>query len=165
MGPVNEASREHILGTSMSTEKLQPYEGVIIGGEHCFAVRVYYEDTDVGGVVYHANYLRFMERARSDLLRVLGIDQRAAFEKGEGIYAVTEVQIRYWKPAKFDDALLVRTRMEALRHASCMLKQKIMRGDELLTEATVKLAFLTSEGRPQRQPVEWVKKFESITPA
>jgi acyl-CoA thioester hydrolase len=145
----------------MSTE-FKPYEGALVGREHRYAVRVYYEDTDVGGVVYHANYLRFMERARSDLLRVLEIDQRAAFEKGEGIYAVTEVQIRFCRPAKFDDALLVVTRLETLRHASCALRQTIMRGDELLTEAKVVIAFLSPDGRPQRQPAEWVAKFEAI---
>jgi acyl-CoA thioester hydrolase len=150
----------HILCMDSS----KPYEGFLTSGEHHFAVRVYYEDTDVGGVVYHANYLRFMERARSDLLRVLGIDQRAAFEQGIGIYAVTEVQIQYRKPAKFDDALLIVTRLETLRHASCALTQQILRNGELLAQAKVVIAFLSPEGRPRKQPDEWVQKFQSLNP-
>ena len=81
----------------MGIEK--PYEGAFVGDAHHFALRVYIEDTDLGGVVYHANYIRFLERARSDLLRAAGIDQRAAIEKGEGVYAVAELRIKYIKPA------------------------------------------------------------------
>ena len=72
-----------------------PYQGRFVGKAHHFAVRVYFEDTDFSGVVYHANYLRFMERGRSDLLRLLGIDQRGAHEGGEGVYVVADLQIRY----------------------------------------------------------------------
>jgi acyl-CoA thioester hydrolase len=146
----------------MSTEFKKPYEGALVGNEHFFALRVYFEDTDVGGVVYHANYLRFLERARSDLLRALGIDQRAAIEKHEGVYAVTEMSIKYCKPAKFDDDLLIVSGLEDLRRASCVIKQKIMRGEDIITEARVTVAFLTPEGRPHRQPLEWVKKLELI---
>ena len=70
-----------------------------MGSEHRFPVHVYFEDTDLSGVVYHANYLRFMERARSDMLRAAGIDQRAAFESGEGVYAITNLAIRYRRRA------------------------------------------------------------------
>ncbi|MGL4314378.1 MAG: thioesterase family protein, partial [Sphingomonas sp.] len=78
----------------------QPGQGRFDGREHRFAVRVYFEDTDVSGVVYHANYLRFMERARSDMLALVGIDQRAAHDAGEGAYAVTALDIAYRAPAR-----------------------------------------------------------------
>jgi acyl-CoA thioester hydrolase len=146
----------------MNTDIKKPYSGGFEGRAHYFAVRVYFEDTDVGGVVYHANYLRFLERARSDLLRCLGIDQRACLEKGAGVYAVTEMQIKYCKPARFEDELVVVSHLAEMRRASCVIKQQIMRGDELLTDATSTVAFLNGDGRPTRQPAEWVKKFESI---
>ena len=75
----------------MNSETPEPYAGHFIGKTHYFALRVYFEDTDLGGVVYHANYLRFLERARSDLLRSLGINQREAIENGTGVYAVAAV--------------------------------------------------------------------------
>ena len=85
----------------------QPQAGHFAGGEHRLPLRVYYEDTDLSGVVYHANYLRYMERARSDMLREAGIDQRAAHEAGEGAYAVADLHIRYLAPARLNDALVV----------------------------------------------------------
>lgn len=124
-------------------------------------MRVYFEDTDLSGIVYHANYLRFMERARSDLLHVLDIDQRSTFEAGLGYYAVSDIQIRYRAPARLDDALLVSTRALDVRAASVRMEQHILRGDMLLTEAAVTAAFLSAAGRPQRQPAEWVRRFGS----
>ena len=81
----------------------EPYAGAFVGRTHHFALRVYFEDTDVAGVVYYANYLKYMERARSDMLRVVGIDQRAAIESGEGVYVVAEAHIKYRASAKLDD--------------------------------------------------------------
>jgi acyl-CoA thioester hydrolase len=133
-----------------------------VGHTHYFALRVYIEDTDLGGVVYHANYLRYLERARSDLLRSAGIDQRGAIENGKGVYAVAEVHIKYCKPAKLDDELVIMSQLAELRGASCVIVQKIMRGHELVAEATVTAAFLNPEGRPKRQPPEWVEKFERL---
>jgi acyl-CoA thioester hydrolase len=146
----------------MSTEVEKPYAGCFKGNTHYFALRVYIEDTDLGGVVYHANYLRFLERARSDLLRSLGIDQRAAIENGQGVYAVSEMRIKYCKPARLDDDLVILTHVRDIRGACCVLCQKIMRGQDLLADATVTAAFLNSQGRPTRQPPDWVKKFERI---
>jgi acyl-CoA thioester hydrolase len=140
----------------------QPYEGAFDGATHRFALRVYFEDTDVAGIVYYANYLRFMERARSDMLRLLGVDQRAALETGEGVYAVADVAIRYRAPARLGDDLLVVTDIEAVRAASVLIHQRVMRGDEILTDATVTAAFLSPEGRPRRQPREWVERFEHL---
>ena len=114
-----------------------PYQGHFDGKRHLFAVRVYFEDTDFSGVVYHARYLHFMERARSDMLACVGIDQRSVHEEGAGAYAVTEMNIKYRRPAKFDDALLVVSTVEAVRAASCDIHQAVMRGDDILTEARV----------------------------
>ena len=128
-----------------------------MGKAHRFALRVYFEDTDVAGIVYYANYLRFMERARSDMLRAVGIDQRSALESGEGVYAVAEANIRYRAPARLDDELVVVSRVREVRAASCVIHQQVMRGDEILTDATVTAAFLSPEGRPKRQPLDWTE--------
>lgn len=146
------------------TEMLRdrPYEGAFQGRVHRFAVRVYFEDTDTAGVVYYANYLRFMERARSDMLRAVGIDQRAAMDSGEGVYVVADLAIKYRAPAKLDDALVVVSRVLEVRAASCVIHQRVMRGSDVLTDATVTAAFLSPEGKPKRQPREWVRKFESL---
>jgi acyl-CoA thioester hydrolase len=139
-----------------------PYEGAFEGTTHRFAIRVYFEDTDLAGMVYYANYLRFMERARSDMLRLLGVDQRAALEGGEGVYAVAEVTIKYRAPARLGDDLLVVTDLKAVRAASVLIHQRVMRGDEILADAMVTAAFLTPDGRPRRQPRDWVRRFERL---
>ena len=141
-----------------------PASGTVDAGVHRLGVRVYFEDTDLSGIVYHANYLRFMERGRSDLLRVLGIAQRAAFEAGEGVYAVADLSIRYLRPARLDDDLLVETRCLAIGGASVTMEQRILRGAELLIEATVRAGFLTPGGRPRRQSADWVEKFRAMLP-
>jgi acyl-CoA thioester hydrolase len=141
---------------------VKPAEGVLREGAHRFPVRVYFEDTDVAGIVYYANYLRFMERARSDLLRLIGVDQRAAIEGGEGVYAVAEVTLRYRAPARLADDLVIVTEVAEVRSASVLIHQRVMRGEEVLTEGTVTAAFLTPEGRPRRQPRGWVEKFERL---
>ena len=141
-----------------------PIAGRFVGREHRFPVRVYFEDTDFSGVVYHANYLRFMERARSDMLRVAGIDQRDAFANGEGVYAVADLTIRYRRPARFDDALVIASTVEQLRAAACVIQQRVMLGDELKAEAKVLAAFLSPDGRPRRQPRPWIDAFERLLP-
>ncbi|HEX9948296.1 MAG TPA: YbgC/FadM family acyl-CoA thioesterase [Allosphingosinicella sp.] len=132
------------------------------GATHLFPLRVYFEDTDVAGIVYYANYLRFIERARSDMLRLIGVDQRGALEGGEGVYVVAEVSVKYRAPAKLADDLLVLTQIEAVRAATVLIHQRVMRGDELLADARVTAAFLTPEGRPRRHPREWVETFERL---
>jgi len=139
-----------------------PPTGLIECGAHFYACHVYFEDTDFSGVVYHANYLRFMERARSDLLRLLGIDQRGAFEAGEGVYAVADISIRYVSPARMDDDLIVETRCTAVGGASVTMRQRILRGDDLLTDSSVRAGFLTRDGRPRRQPAAWVEQFRGL---
>jgi acyl-CoA thioester hydrolase len=139
-----------------------PYRGGFVGKTHRFALRVYFEDTDVAGIVYYANYLRFMERARSDMLRAVGIDQRAVMEAGEGVYAVADVAIRYRGSAKLEDELVVVSEVRQVRAAACVIQQSVMRGDEILTDATVTAAFISNEGRPKRQPRAWMEIFERL---
>lgn len=140
----------------------QPPAGRFVAREHRFPVRVYFEDTDLSGVAYHANYLRWMERARSDMLRLLGVDQRAAHEAGEGAYAVAELNIRYRAPARLDDALLVISRLAVLRPASCRIHQRVMRAGEMLSEAEVLVAMVAPSRRPRRQPRAWIEAFAPL---
>lgn len=139
--------------------KPNPPGGCLDGPRHLYAVRVYYEDTDLSGITYHANYLRWFERARSDLLRMLEIDQREAIEAGEGAYAVSEIHIKYLRPAKLDDDIVIETTCTELRAASCRMHQRSWRGSvddgELLSEATLRVGFISPDGRPRRQPEEW----------
>ena len=139
-----------------------PPGGLIDGTRHLYAVRVYYEDTDLSGVTYHANYLRWFERARSDLLRLLEIDQRAAVEAGEGAYAVADLSIRYLRPAKLNDDVTIETRCTELRAASCRMHQRALRGDDLLAEATLRVGFVAPDGRPRRQPQDWRNAFQTL---
>lgn len=140
----------------------QPYRGGFVGREHHFALTVYFEDTDAFGVVYYANYLRFMERARSDLLRGLGVDQADELRRSGSAYAVVSVDIRYQRPAKLGDDLRVISTIEQLRASSVRIQQRVMRGPELLSSAAVTAAFLDGNERPRRQPREWVEKFKAI---
>ncbi|MBO0749852.1 MAG: YbgC/FadM family acyl-CoA thioesterase [Porphyrobacter sp.] len=142
--------------------ELTPPGGRLDGTAHYFPVRVYYEDTDLSGIVYHANYLKWFERARSDLLRLLGIDQRAAQEAGEGTYAVAELTIRYAAPARLDDAVLIESRPVELRAASCRLQQRAWRGEALLAEQHVRVGFIGADGRPRRQPDAWRAAFATL---
>lgn len=121
-----------------------------------FPVRVYWEDTDAGGVVYYANYLRFLERARSEWLRSLGIDQASMLRDERLQFVVVEANIRYHRPAKFDDELVVSVRLDELRSASVVFQQEIRRGSqlgELLVSASVRAACLASDSlRPRPLP-------------
>ena len=146
----------------MSRDLDQPYRGGFVGPEHHFALTVYFEDTDTAGIVYYANYLKFMERARSDMIRAAGIDQKAELDTSGSAYAVAEVSIKYRKPAYLGDDLLIVSTIATVRSASVTIHQRVMRGDQLLTDATVTAAFLTADQRPQRQPRSWVERFQSI---
>ena len=136
--------------------------GRFVGGEHRFPLRVYFEDTDLSGVVYHANYLRYMERARSDMLRVAGIDQRAHFEGGGGAYAIADLAIRYRAPAKLDDTLIVASRVIRASPASVVIHQTVRRGSLVLTEADVTAALVAPSGRPKRQPADWLAIYQRL---
>ena len=134
-------------------------DGEIRGGRHVMPVRVYYEDTDFSGIVYHANYLRFMERGRTNYLRLLGADHRALFDlamqEAPGFaFVVRSMQIEFLKPARMDDVLDVMTAPEEVKGASITLHQRIVRGDELLIEAHVRVAFVSGgRARPIPKPL------------
>lgn len=140
----------------------QPAEGRFDGAEHRFPLRVYFEDTDLSGVAYHANYLRWMERARSDMLRLAGIDQRAVWEAGEGAYAVADLHIRYRAPARLDDALLVVSRVTASSPARVVIHQSVRRDARVLAEADVVAALVGPGGRPRRQPRAWTDIYAGL---
>jgi acyl-CoA thioester hydrolase len=112
--------------------------------------------------MYHAKYLHFMERGRTEFLRVAGIDHGAAVKAGEGAYAVTEMQIKWLRPAKLDDVLTIETRLISVRAAACAIAQRITRAGEPLLDATLVAAFLDPAGRPRRQPRDWMARFNEI---
>ncbi len=119
---------------------------------HRLTIRVYYEDTDLAGVVYYANYLRFIERGRTEALRDLGIDQ-AALKRDRGlVFVVSRLTIDYLSPAVFDDVLEVRTRITRLRGASLEMAQEVWRGETCLSRAAVTIACMGGDRRPQRLP-------------
>jgi acyl-CoA thioester hydrolase len=143
---------------------VSPLDGVIRDGRHIMPVRVYYEDTDFSGIVYHANYLRFMERGRSNHLRLLGADQRALFDQTEReapgfAFVVRSMTIEFLKPARMDDVLDVVTEYEEVKGASILLRQQIRRGADLLVEAHVRVAFVCDgKARPIPKPLRAAMK-------
>jgi acyl-CoA thioester hydrolase len=134
-------------------------DGTIVAGRHTMPVRVYYEDTDFSGVVYHASYLRFMERGRTNYLRLIGADHRALFEEtakeAPGFaFVVRSMNIEFSKPARMDDVLTVVTEPAEVRGASLTLKQQVLRGEDLLAEAHVRVAFVSGgRARPIPKPL------------
>ncbi|MDQ7003767.1 MAG: tol-pal system-associated acyl-CoA thioesterase [Ghiorsea sp.] len=120
--------------------------------KHVFDVRIYYEDTDAGGVVYHANYLKYMERGRTESLRSLGFEQ-SQLKQDEGIlFSLTRADIRYQRPARLDDLLTVRAELIVAKGARMIFKQSIWRDDTLLVHADITLACINTFGRPKRIP-------------
>ena len=131
-------------------------DGAIADGLHRMHVRVYYEDTDFSGIVYHANYLRFMERGRTNYLRLLGADQHALFAEAAAeapgfAFVVRSMTLEFLKPSRMDDLLEIVTRPVDVKGASITLAQEVRRGEELLLEAKVKVAFV-SGGRAKAIP-------------
>lgn len=118
---------------------------------HHFSLRVYYEDTDMGGIVYHANYLKFIERARSAWVRDMGLDQNAMRDAGL-IFAVRRIEADFLAPAAFDDVLRVETRTRAVSGARLDMDQEVMRGEQRLFSAQVTVVCLSQSGRPARLP-------------
>jgi acyl-CoA thioester hydrolase len=134
-------------------------DGEIRGGRHVQRVRVYYEDTDFTGIVYHASYLRFMERGRTNYLRLLGADHRALFEataeEAPGFaFVVRSMAIEFLKPARMDDVLDILTAPEEVKGASVILRQQVVRGDDRLVDAQVRVAFISAgRARPIPKPL------------
>ncbi|MBK1636714.1 tol-pal system-associated acyl-CoA thioesterase [Rhodovulum adriaticum] len=119
---------------------------------HSCQMRVYYEDTDLAGIVYYANYLKFIERARSEWVRGLGVDQNRLKAEEGVVFAVRRVEADYLSPAKFDDLLTVTTRVTAVKPARLMLAQEVLRGQDRLFAAQVTIVALAESGRPTRLP-------------
>jgi acyl-CoA thioester hydrolase len=131
-------------------------DGEIRAGRHHMQVRVYYEDTDFSGIVYHANYLRFMERGRTNHLRLMGAEQHALFAEAQAetpgfAFVVRSMHIDYLRPARMDEVLDIMTWPLQVKGASITLAQEVRRGDQLLVKAEVRVAFI-SEGRAQPIP-------------
>lgn len=135
--------------------------GEIIDGAHHLIQRVYYEDTDFSGAVYHARYLHFMERARTDYLRCLGVEQSTLFEtSGEGLaFMVHRMEIDFKGPARMDDIVIVVTRTEKAGGAKMILQQEVRRGEQVLIAAKVVIAVVNRNGRPRRLPDDLARQF------
>ena len=136
-------------------------DGASFRGSH----RVYWEDTDAGGVVYYANYLRFLERARSDWLRELGLNQEALRLTEGWVFVVAHVDARYLKPARLDDWLTVSARVQEVERASLVFAQQIHRGDELLLDARIRVACVDAQSfKPKRLPHNVLARFTELPP-
>ncbi|QIE40659.1 tol-pal system-associated acyl-CoA thioesterase [Rhodobacteraceae bacterium SC52] len=119
---------------------------------HSHSIRIYYEDTDLAGIVYYANYLKFIERARSEFLREIGVDQVALKRDAGIVFAVRRVEIDYVAPAVFDDLLIVATTVTHIGGARVTLQQNVLRGADVLVRSVVTIAALQENGRPARMP-------------
>jgi acyl-CoA thioester hydrolase len=137
-------------------------EGTISDGIHRLSMRVYYEDTDFSGYVYHANYLKFCERARSDLIRLIGFDQNALAEaENKTFFVIRRMNCDFLMPARFDEVLTVESRAGEIGGARFQILQKVLRGDDVLFTADVTAVLIDGRGRPKRIPAEMVAKFRS----
>jgi acyl-CoA thioester hydrolase len=133
--------------------------GHVSGGKHVLQLRVYYEDTDFSGLVYHANYLKFCERARSDWLRVAGVDQ-IAMSGVSTHFVVRRMICDFLKPAKFDDILSIESRPVELKGARFEMAQRVLRGEDVVFTAAVTVAVIDGRGRPMRVSRELAEKFQ-----
>ena len=123
---------------------------------HRFPIRIYFEDTDAGGVAYHANYLRWAERARTESLRDMGLPHQLMMERHHSILVVRRIEVEYWRPARLDDAIVVETRVMAVKGVTLQLDQRMVRGEEALAALHVELACIDRDTlRPRRIPEPW----------
>ena len=128
---------------------------------HTHTLRVYYEDTDMAGIVYYANYLRYIERARSEAVRDVGIEQLAMKQEGY-VFVVRQMVVDYLLPARFDDVLTIETETTSLKGASMQMFQTVKRGEEVVFTADVRVAFMTTEGKPTRYPAKIRHQLEDL---
>lgn len=136
--------------------------GVLTPGGHQLLARVYYADTDFSGVVYHARYLEFLERGRSDFLRLSGVHHTELADGKHGekiVWVVRRMEIDFRVPARIDDIIAVETRVESISGARIFMAQRLLRGDEVLVTARVEAAIIGESGRPRRFPREWLAVF------
>lgn len=137
----------------------EPSMGYFKGREHYYPVRVFYEDTDFSGVVYYANYLRFLERARSSFFRLAGIGHAELLERDPPLaFVIRKINLDYKMSARIDDALTVMTTYDTFKGARLMVTQKVFRGDDLLLTADSEAACIDLTGRPKRAPKEMIEK-------
>ncbi len=148
----------------MTTSQHNSIDGAISDGLHRQPVRVYYEDTDFSGVVYHASYLRFMERGRTNYLRLIGADHRKLFEETEQeapgfAFVVRSMTLDFLKPARMDDLLTVVSEPNEVKGAAVTIRQRVMRGDDVLVQADVRVAFISGgRARPIPKPLRIAMK-------
>lgn len=147
----------------MSNFREDPSAGVVIGREHHLGVRIYYEDTDFTGLVYHANYLRYFERGRSDFLRVLGVGHTLLHAQ-DAAFVIARMEVDFRRPARIDDALTVVTTYERMTGVRLDARQRIFRGEELLCGAEVHAACIDLSGRPRRAPPELAARLRPVLP-
>ncbi|MBB2973531.1 tol-pal system-associated acyl-CoA thioesterase [Mesorhizobium sp. RMAD-H1] len=148
-------------------EEEKGLSGVLAEGGHRLLARVYYADTDFSGVVYHGRYLEFLERGRTDFLRLTGIYHSELADGLHGeqlVWVVRRMEIDFRAPARIDDVLVIETRVEDVSGARIHMRQAIFRGDALLVAAKVEAALINSEGRPRRFPKEWKDVFLAKAP-
>lgn len=131
---------------------------------HSLDVRVYYEDTDLAGIVYYANYLKFIERGRTEWVRALGVDQARLKAEHGIVFAVRRIEADYLRPAKFDDLLTVTTAVQAVGGARIALHQEVLRGADRLFAAEVTLVALAAQGHPARLPAELRARLDPSPP-
>jgi acyl-CoA thioester hydrolase len=137
---------------------IEPTAGEFQDGAHWLPIRVYYEDTDFTGVVYHANYLRYMERGRSDFIRLAGVDHVFMAAQGGAAFAIAKFDIDYKKPARIDDALVVRSQFFPVKGVRLQAFQQILRDGELLAEARVTAVCVGPDARPIKPPKAMIER-------
>lgn len=147
----------------MTDFNVLPPKGEVVGGLFAFPVRVYYEDTDAGGIVYYANYLKFAERARTEFLRMLAIHQQQDLQEKQAGFIVRSCHIEYLKSAVLDDVLTVTNQVTEVGAASAIVAQKILRGDEVLATLEIKVIYMNiATHRPTRIPADMIEKFKQF---
>ncbi len=152
------------IGFGWAMTSAQPLSGVIEDGEHRLLVRVYYEDTDFTGLVYHANYLKFFERGRSDYLRLLGVHHHELKAHEEQLaFAVVRIDVRYLRPARIDDVITVRTRMAGMRGVQFFLDQVCELDGVKLCAARIDVACINGEGKPRRLPKAFAEALNPLS--
>ncbi|MGZ8364206.1 MAG: YbgC/FadM family acyl-CoA thioesterase [Caulobacteraceae bacterium] len=137
-----------------------PYAGRFEGGDHLLPIRVYYEDTDATGIVYHANYIRYFERGRTDFIRLLGVSHSELRGMDYPVlFVVRKIEIEYFKPARVDEALVVRSRGLGMDGVRMNIAQSVERGGEVLARGVVQVVFIRPDGRPAKPPADVISRF------